>query len=229
MKGREGDRKRIEVCDRGYLRYGSYLEFAMGQVRNGGVWSAVKKAYGRIRKYTLITAVLKTVVTVVSLLEKSALLLLALTALLFLLPIALIPLISAVIFSVFKYFKMHGQVSEWLENAERITVYLTSAEFFCEGERRRETAGWKNRIGYADNRGKTMQNDGNEVENRSLFARCAMAEAEEYTHPVIAVCGDRFFVAKWGGFNLLVIKCDYFFILRKYYFKDKKVSFIVLD
>ena len=228
MRERDAERKRIEICDRGYLDYGSYMEFALGQVRNGGVWSAVKKAYGRIRKYTLITAVLKTVVTVVSLLEKSALLLLALTALLFLLPIALVPLLFAVICSVFKYFKMHKQVSEWLEKAERITVYLTSAEFFGEGERQRVSNGQKNYTEPAEEHGKITVNDEKIAENRPLFARCAMAEAGEYTHPVIAVCRDRFFVAEWGGFNLLVIKCDYFFILRKYYFKDKKVSFIVI-
>ena len=61
-----------------------------------------------------------------------------------------------------------------------------------------------------------------------LFARCAAEEASDYSHPVIVVCSDRFLVARWVGFNLLAVKCDYFFILRRFYFSKKSVSYVVL-
>ena len=106
---------------------------------------------------------------------------------------------------------MHRVVSEWLSEAEKVTVYLTSEDFFGKG-------GLNFKI-----------SNKNEFETLPLFARCAMVEAGEYTHPVIVVCGGKFLTAKWGGINLLMVKCHYFFILKKYYFADKNVSFVVID
>ena len=203
--------KKIEIRDRGYFEYGSYLSFVIGRIRNGGVWSAVKNAYKHIRKYTLITAVLRTLVTVVALLEKSALLLLVLTVALFLLPLAIIPMVFIIIGSIIGYFRMHRIVGEWLFGAERVTVYLTSEDFLGKG-------GMNFKV-----------TNENAFDTAPLFARCAMVEAGEYTHPVIVVCGGRFLTAKWEGFNLLKVKCHYFFILKKYYFAEKNVSYVVID
>lgn len=52
-----------------------------------------------------------------------------------------------------------------------------------------------------------------------LFMRCATSEASSYDHPVIVLCSDRIISAKWYSFNLLTVRADYFFILKKHYFR----------
>lgn len=111
---------------------------------------------------------------------------------------------------------MNASVRPWLDGAEKITVYITSERFYAAGSGKG--------IGKP-----TADSMSTELSEMPLFARAAIAEAEEYDHPVIVVCRDPFCAAKWAGFNLLAIKCDYFYILRRYYFKDKNVTCVVLS
>ena len=168
----------------------------------------------KIRKYTLITAVIRGIAAVISLLEKSAVLLLFFSLILVLLPFALIPVTVCAVISIIGYFKMNGEVRRWITEADNVTVYITSERFFERGS-------FFCGVGW----GAQEEHEGGGL----LFARCAAFEAGEYTHPVIVVCGDPFLVARWAGLNLLLVKCDYFFILRRFYFNRKRVSYLVLS
>ena len=209
---------------REYLESGSYAEYLWRRLKNGGFLAFLMRAYRKIRKYTLFTAVIRGIAAVIALLEKSAILLLLFSTVLLLLPIALIPLTVAAIISVIGYFRMNDAVKSWILQADTVTVYVTSERFFG----RVETA-FRLPILRKKRGGTTYGERVTELECRPLFARCATLEASEYTHPVIVVCSDPFLVARWGGLNLLAVKCDYFFILRRFYFSKKRVSYLVLD
>ena len=212
----EKSERKIELCQKGYLSSRNYAEFIVGRLKSGGVLGAIMRAYRKIRKYTLFTAIIRGITAVIALLEKSAILLLVFSSVFLLLPLALIPLTVLGAISIIGYFKMNGAVKSWISGAETVTVYITSESFF------EKNFFWK--------KGKLSPKcEAVDGAKSPLFVRCAYAEAEEYTHPVIVVCRDPFLVAKWAGFNILAVKCDYFFILRRFYFKQKRVSYLVLS
>ncbi len=64
-----------------------------------------------------------------------------------------------------------------------------------------------------------------------LFLRCASEEASSFDHPVIVLCSDRIISAKWYGLNLLTVRPDYFFVLKKHYFRhfSGKITYISLS
>ncbi len=183
----------------GYFKAKTYAGFIFGKIQKGELWRSISSLYKKIRKYTLISAIIRTAALIVSLLEKSALLLLFATALLLLLPAILALALIYVAVCGVKYFLWHKAVSEWLKNAENITVYLSSEKIF--------------------------------VKNPPLFLRAAAEEAADYSHPVIVLCRDNFTSVKWYSFNLLAIKPDYFFILKKMFFNKKsaKITYIALS
>ena len=207
-----------------YLESGTYAEYLWRRLKSGGVLNFFMRVYGKIRKYTLFTAVIRGIAVVIALLEKSAILLLLFSAVLLVLPIALIPLTVAAIISIIGYFRMNDAVKSWISQADSVTVYITSHRFF-------DSTQGRNVFSYARKKlGKVSREEAEaEFRHRPLFARCATLESEEYTHPVIVVCGDPFLVAKWAGLNLLTVKCDYFFILRRFYFTKKQVLYLVLS
>ena len=183
----------------GYFTSKTYAGFVFGKLKRGETWVTAASLYKKIRKYTLISAVVRTLAIVISLLEKSALLLLFATSLLLLLPAIIgIFLIYASVCTV-KYFLRHRSVREWLGSAEKITVYLSSERIF--------------------------------VRNPPLFVRIARTEASEYTHPVIILCSDPFASVKWYGINLLAVKPDYYFLIKKMFLaKSKaKITYTVLS
>ncbi len=182
-----------------YFKAKTYAGFVLGKIKNGELWNGISSIYKKIRKYTLISAIIRTAALIVSLLEKSALLLLFATSLLLLLPAILVIALVYVAVCGAKYFLWHKSVSAWLKNAERITVYLSSEKIF--------------------------------VRKPPLFLRVAAEEAADYSHPVIVLCKDAFTSVKWYSFNLLAVKPDYFFILKKFFFGKKglKMTYIVLS
>ena len=64
-----------------------------------------------------------------------------------------------------------------------------------------------------------------------LFLRVASSEAAEYSHPVIVLCSDKFISLKWYGINLLGIRSDYFFILKKHFLSKTPsiINYIVIS
>lgn len=216
--------RRIELCEKNYLSSETYAEYLWRRLKSGGVLIFFMRLYKKIRKYTLITAIIRGMAFVIGLLEKSAILLLIFSAFLLLLPIALIPLTVAMAVSVFLYFRLNGAVKPWISQAESVTVYITSERFF-DGVTKEKRCFYEIRKNACDG----TLSDERQGSEAPLFVRCAFSEAEEYTHPVIVVCSDPFLVARWAGFNLLAVKCDYFFILRRFYFNKKRVSYLVLS
>ena len=217
-----GERK-IELCGKDYLTSSTYAEYLWKRLVGGGILSFFMRIYRKIRKYTVFTAVIRVVAAVISLLEKSAILLLIFSVFILVLPIALIPTFAATVVSVILYLKLHGTVNPWLSQAEEITVYITSERFFGRSNSRFQPFVRKNSVSLSEEEAEEGR------AQSPLFVRCALAEASEYTHPVIVVCSDPFPVARWGGLNLLTVKCDYFFTLRRFYFNKKRVSYLVLD
>lgn len=191
QKERNTALKGIRQEDRLYSS--TYAGYLLRRLRNGGVWSTVTLVYKKIRKYALISGIVRYLAFVITLLEKSALLLLAVSSFFVLLPAIVIfaALFSAI--CVVRYLKLHKTVKSWLTGAKRATVYMTSEK--CYGKTR-----------------------------NPLFLRCAMAEAADYDHPVIVLCSDRIISAKWYSFNLLAVRPDYFFILKKHYFRRFSVN-----
>lgn len=182
-----------------YFTAKTYVGFLFSKIKKGELWTMISSLYKNIRKYTLISAVIRTFAIIISLLEKSALLLLFATSLLLLFPAILsIAAIFAAI-CIAKYILWHKTVSAWLKSAEKLTVYLTSEKIFDK--------------------------------KTPLFLRFACAEATEYDHPVIVLCSDPFASVKWYSLNLLAIKPDYYFLLKKMFFARKglKTTYIALS
>jgi len=182
-----------------YIRPKNYTGFLFIKIMRGGIGKAAIGIYKKIRKYTLISGIIRTVTIAVSLLEKSAVLLLFATVLVLTLPVllaafAVYRLICAVKYSVFK-----KQIHEWLISGEKIVVFITKERVFSNGDEK-------------------------------LFMRQAANEASLYSYPVIVICADPIIAAKWYSLNLLAIKTDYFFVLKKKYFQkcDEKITYIVL-
>ena len=239
----------LELCDKEYLSAGSYADYLLGRLKGGAVWRTVNKVYRRVRRYTLISSIVRAIVLLVGLLEKSAILLLLTTGALFLLPAVIIFALILALAGILTCLHMHRAVSAWIGGAERVTVYLTSDAFYSRrGEKQgREVpedtgARWRRmlvgRRRYLPERGRRPSNSTAEararnvqavVAARPLFARMAMAEAAEYTHPVVVVCSDSFTAARWGGLNLLTVKCAYFYFLRRFYLKGKTVAYTVIS
>lgn len=216
----EKTEKRRERYDTDYFSADTYAEYLLRRLKNGGMLGAAVRIYKKIRKYTLFTAVIRGVAAVIALLEKSAILLLIFTAFVLVLPLALIPITVCAVICAVGYFRMNAEVREWIEGAERVTVYVTSDRFFRKKGNLRASLR-ERRKGNDEGTGRD--------EPVPLFVRCAAEESVEYTHPVIVVCSDPFLVARWAGFNLLAVKCDYFFILRRFYFTKSNVSYLVLS
>lgn len=63
-----------------------------------------------------------------------------------------------------------------------------------------------------------------------MFLRNAKFEASKLSGPVIVVCTDPFVAAKWYSLNLLAIKEDYFFTVKRKFIEKNglKSTFIVL-
>ncbi len=222
--GKNGRNERDDSsCANDFFESGTYAEFLWRRLKKGGALNFIMRVYGKIRKYTLFTAVIRGIAVVIALLEKSAILLLLFSVVLLILPIALIPLTVAALISVIGYFRMNDAVKNWISQAESVTVYITSHRFFDSTQRSSVLA-----LARKSVRNVSREESEAEFGRRPLFARCAILESEEYTHPVIVVCGDPFLVAKWAGLNLLAVKCDYFFILRRFYFTKTRVSYLLL-
>lgn len=164
-----------------------------------GIGKRILELYARIKKFTLISAVIRISAIVLSLLEKSAVLLLMVTILLLILPAVIFAATVYAFISVTKYVFLHKEVSTWLNSSDKITVFIT-----------------KRRV---------LSN-----KNTDMFVRQAEEEAHEYDHPVILVCKDPIIAAKWYALNLLAIKTDYFFVLKRRYLEknNKKTTYIVL-
>lgn len=189
-----------------YLSCDSYLEFIINRIKHGEHWNAISSICKRIRKYTLVTTVLRTFVTLVALFEKSALFLLTATIAVLCLPIVLsISLVFAAL-NVICYLKSRQEITAWLGNPNGATVYITSGKFSC-------------------NCNNTCNSKRSQC-SIPLFVRTAHAEAEQYTHPVILVCNGNFKALKWIGFNLLLVKPSCFFILKRYNLKNRNTVYV---
>ncbi len=178
----------------------TYVGYLIRRLRKGGVWNTVTTIYKKIRKYTLISGIVRYLALVVTLLEKSAILLLVVSSFFVLFPAMVI---FAMLFSavcLVRYLKLHKTVKSWIMGAKCASVYLTSEKCY----------------------GKT---------HNPLFLRCAMDEAASYDHPVIILCSDRIISAKWYAFNLLTVRADYFFVLKKHYLRrfSGKITYISLS
>ena len=68
------------------------------------------------------------------------------------------------------------------------------------------------------------------ISDTPMFLADASSEASRFSHPVIVLCRDRFIAAKWYSLNLLAVKADYFFVIKRYYLPKRsgKITFIVL-
>lgn len=182
-----------------YFTSPGYISYTVKKLRQGGLWRSIYGMYKQIRKYTLISGIIKTFYFIMLLLEKSAVLLLLVSAMLFLLPIVIVATLLYSILCILKYLKHNGEIKNWLLNANKITVYLTNEKIFSNEQK--------------------------------LFLRVASSEAAEYSHPVIILCSDKFISLKWYGINLLGIRSDYFFVIKKHFLSKTPsiINYIVIN
>ena len=182
-----------------YFTSSGYISYTLKRLRQGGLWRSVYGMYKQIRKYTLISGIIKTFYFILLLLEKSAVLLLLVSAMLFLLPITLIAALIYTILCIAKYIKHNTEIKNWLSSATKITVYLTGEKIFSDEPK--------------------------------LFLRAASSEAAEYSHPVIILCSDKFISLRWYGLNLLGIRSDYFFVIKKHFLSKTPsiINYIVIS
>lgn len=168
-----------------YFRSSTYAGYLLRRPREGGLWQTASKLYKSIRKYTFISGLIKTFYFVLLLIEKSAILLLMVSVLILFIPLLFLAALIYVSMCIIKYIKHRKEISAWLENASKITVYLTNEKIF--------------------------------VKDAKLFLRDASFEASAYSHPVIVLCTDRFISLRWYGINLLGVRSDYFFLIKKHF------------
>jgi len=182
-----------------YFRASNYFGYLIHRLRSGGVWKTLTEIYKKLRKYTFISGIIKTFYLIMLLLEKSAILLLIVSSLILLMPLLLALLTIYVLLCLIKYARYNNEISAWIKNAEKITLYITSEKVFSG--------------------------------DKKLFFRSALQEAGEYSHPVIVLCSDHFLSLKWYGLNLLGVRSDYFFIIKKHLLSNTNanVTYIVLS
>lgn len=120
--------KNIETDD--YLRPKTYLGFLIKKITGGWLWRSVKNVYKKIRKYTVISGIIRAIGITVALLEKSAVLLLFTMILLLILPILLCFLIIYSLICVYKYISLHKNLREWLLGGQNLTVFITKSKLF---------------------------------------------------------------------------------------------------
>lgn len=118
-----------------YIDSSNYFSFILKKIKNADAWQLVNALYKQIRKYTFISGIIRAIYYAVLLLEKSALLLLSLSLLILVTPIlfalALI-YFAACVYRIAKNFK---EISLWLSQAKKITVYVTESKIFnCESK-----------------------------------------------------------------------------------------------
>lgn len=188
-----------EINSDNYFSHRNYLSFLWQKIRSGDLWKAAVSIFGSIRKYTLISGIIRAFVFIVTLLEKSAVLLLIFTCIILIFPVII--LLAIIYFGVctVKFFSLRKTIAKWLVTDMPVTVFVTKERVFSDS-------------------------------SDKLFLRMAKSEASQYTGPVIVVCTDHFIGAKWYSFNLLAVKTDYFFILKRHFIEKNHLvsTFIVL-
>lgn len=210
-----------------YLAADSYIAFAAERIRSGGALVRLMGALGRIRRYTLIATVLKVAGRAVALLERSALLLLIACAALALLPIAVVALVSWSAYGFFTIIRYRREISAWLSGAEEVSVYVTAGSFYGLGARQRGKHRFVSREARRRAAGKS---DGacRECE-LPLFARVAMLEAAKDRHAVMVVCGEGLGGVRWLGHDLLAVRLNCFYLLKRRYLDRKRVTYVILS
>ena len=182
-----------------YFRHRSFSGYALGRFLHGDLGRTVISVWKRIRKYTLISGIIKAVAITLTLLEKSALLLLVATGLLITLPIAATLFIIYGTACFIKFLTVSAEIGEWLGAGKLVTVFITKERVFSN-------------------------------DKQKLFVRDACEIAASKKNPVIIVCTDTVLASKWYSLNVLAVRAEIFFILRRK-FLDKiasKTTFIVL-
>ena len=187
------------INDNEYLKSRSYPIFLFNKIRRGDLWKYVLSVYKGVRKYTLISGIIRAIAITVALLEKSAVLLLIFTCIILVLPVVLLSFSIYVSVCIIKHFSMRKSIKKWLVTKQNVTVFITRESIFS-------------------------------ASNDKLFLRCAKLMASEYSAPVIVVCSDRFINAKWYSLNLLAVRTEYFFFLKRNFIEKKHLNstFIVL-
>lgn len=187
------------INDNEYLKSGSYPVFLLNKIRRGDLWKYVLSVYKGVRKYTLISGIIRGIAFTVALLEKSAVLLLIFTCIILVLPIVLLSVLIYGLVCVIKHFSMRKSIKNWLSDENGVTVFITRERIFSNAPDK-------------------------------LFLRYATLLAKKRSGPVIVVCADRFINAKWYSLNLLAVRTEYFFFLKRNFIEKKHLNstFIVL-
>jgi hypothetical protein len=182
-----------------YLKSKSFFGFLLSKIRSGEPWRVIASIFRGIRKYTLVSTIIKGVGIAVALLEKSAVLLLLFTCIILILPLIFIGVFLYYIACFFKHLSIKSGIRKWLVTEQPITVFIASEHVFSASPDK-------------------------------MFLRAAKQQAATLTGPVILVCSDAILCAKWYALNLLAIRTDYFFILRRNFIEKNslKVTYIVL-
>ena len=176
-----------------FLTFTTYRSYIIEKIKRGGIFNAVYSLYKKIRKFTIISAFLRTLTIIIAIVEKSAILLLVFSFFIVLLPAILIIATILSITCVAKYIYLHRSVNQWIKAANQITVFLTAEKVLT-------------------------------ASSSPLFLRMAEEEAASYDHPVVVLVVDRFISAKWYSLNILLVRADYFFLLKRFYFSQKNNS-----
>ncbi len=113
-----------------YLRATTYIGYIVMKVRQGDLWNSILSLYKKIRRFTIISGIIRSAAFIIALLEKSAILLLFFSAFLILLPAALTAIIIIAAVRITKYLLWHKSVKCWLREAKRVTVYLSTEKIF---------------------------------------------------------------------------------------------------
>ena len=113
-----------------YLRASTYFGYLAMRVKQGDLWNGIRSFYRKIRRFTLISGIIKSAAFIIALLEKSAILLLFFSAFLILLPAALGGILILTVIRLIKYMLWHKKILSWLRGASEITIYLSTEKIF---------------------------------------------------------------------------------------------------
>ncbi len=165
------------------LNSSNYLSYLIKRIKHHGLWCTFSSLYGNLRRFTVMSAIFKSLRILVSLIEKSAILLLLFSTLLILLPALLFALLIVTAACTVKYAGNHKKIRKMLHESERTIIYLTAAP----------------------------------LTKSSHFINTALDYSKAPENCVVILGRGNFVSFKWLKSNSILVRPDYFFILKTFY------------
>jgi len=97
-----------------YLKYTTYFSYVYACLKNTSLWGDCKRAVKYIRRYLLVSRLIRYTAIIISIIETSAVLILIFSALIIILPIILVSVLSVIVICFIQYKKHEKEIENSL-------------------------------------------------------------------------------------------------------------------